>query len=120
MVPTLSRKRGANGVASTPRAAHCSGDETRAPPRTGVQSRPVVFSLDPGALHRPLGVAFGARGAAAAEPAASGWIGVELPVHRAVDLTGAPIRGAPLALVLPRAELCGAAGAFSRGQLARS
>jgi len=83
----------------------------------------VVFSLDPGALHRPLGVAFGARGAAGAaatEPLASGWIGVELPPHRAFDPTGADARGAPVALLLPPPELCGAAGKVARERLRRS
>jgi hypothetical protein len=89
----------------------------------------VVFSLDPGALHRPLGVAFGARGAAgaaaasAAEPLASGWIGVELPRRRAsgaFDPAGAGERGAPVALALPPPELCGAAGRVARERLRRS
>lgn len=86
----------------------------------------MVFSLDPGALHRPLGVAFGARGgagAAAAEPLASGWIGIELPRRRAsgaFDPAGADARGAPVALALPPPELCGAAGTVARERLRRS
>ena len=86
----------------------------------------MVFSLDPGALHRPLGVAFGARGAAGAlpaEPLASGWIGVELPRRRvlgAFDATGAAAGGAPVALALPPPELCGAAGKVARERLRRA
>lgn len=74
----------------------------------------MVFSLDPGALHRPLGVAFGG------EPLASGWIGVELPARRSFDAASAPERGAPVALALPPPDRCGAAGAVARARLERS
>jgi hypothetical protein len=81
----------------------------------------VVFSLDPGALHRPLGVTFGAGGDDAAEPLPQGWIGVELPAHRVNEIGGGAGRlGASTAMVLPPPERCGAAGRFAREQLKRS
>jgi hypothetical protein len=64
--------------------------------------RPVVFSLDPGPLHRPLGVVFGAeRGGGLA------WLGVE----RA---------GAETFVLLPPAENANAAASLARERLARS
>jgi len=60
----------------------------------------VVFSLDPGPLHRPLGVVFGAGGEGDGGLA---WIGVERP-------------GAETFTLLPPAEVANAAGRWTRTQ----
>ncbi len=58
----------------------------------------MVFSLDPGPLHRPLGVVFGAEGDGSGGLA---WIGVERP-------------GAETFALLPPAEVANAAGRWTR------
>jgi len=85
----------------------------------------MVFSLDPDALHRPLGVTFG--GGDRGEPLPLNWIKIELPAHVVNDAIGvggivgaAGHRGASVATILPPAERCGAAGTFTREQLKRS
>jgi hypothetical protein len=67
----------------------------------------VVFSLDPGPLHRPLGVVFGAgRAAAGRVDGGVGWVGIERP-------------GAELFALVPPPAVANAAGRFTRAQQER-
>jgi hypothetical protein len=94
--------RKASSLTVRNRAVHSIFGAEVAIRRAGYCLRPVVFSLDPGPLHRPLGVVFGAeRGGGLA------WIGVE----RA---------GAETFVLLPPAENANAAARLAREQLARA
>lgn len=69
----------------------------------------MVFSLDPGPLHRPLGVAFGGGTTALG---GAGWIGVERHAGSA--------SGAATAALVPPPDVADAAARFTSAQLRRS